>query len=99
MLMPLPATLRRLVEEYETLLAEETLAGASAPGARLRDLAYTLCVSTGTREVADALDTARAYLARTAGASSPVRRVVVAGGAGPAARRGTNARATEPTPS
>ncbi|MER5382953.1 DUF5133 domain-containing protein [Streptomyces sp. NPDC002688] len=63
MLMPLPATLRRLVAEYETLLAAETLGGATPPSQRLRDLAYTLCVSTGTREIADALDTARSYLA------------------------------------
>lgn len=32
MLMPLPTALHRLVEEYETLLAEETLAGVTAPG-------------------------------------------------------------------
>ncbi|MEU8794851.1 DUF5133 domain-containing protein [Streptomyces sp. NPDC048643] len=65
MLMPLPATLRRLVKEYETLLAEEALAGGADPcGQRLRDLAYTLCVSTGTREIADALETARSYLAK-----------------------------------
>ncbi|MBV2355564.1 DUF5133 domain-containing protein [Streptomyces sp. J2-1] len=62
MLMPLPATLRLLVKDYETLLAEETLAGAPAPSPRLRDLAYTLCVSTGTRDTADALRTAHAYL-------------------------------------
>ncbi|MFF7238994.1 DUF5133 domain-containing protein [Streptomyces collinus] len=62
MLMPLPATLRRLVKEYETLLAEETLAGESAPSPALQDLAYTLCVSTGTREVTQALDVASAYL-------------------------------------
>ncbi|WP_406840502.1 DUF5133 domain-containing protein [Streptomyces sp. AHU1] len=59
MLMPLPATLRRLVKEYETLLAEQE----DPSGRRLRDLAYTLCVSTGTREIADALVVARSYLA------------------------------------
>ncbi|MFE9811919.1 DUF5133 domain-containing protein [Streptomyces sp. NPDC005227] len=59
MLMPLPATLRRLVRQYETLFAEETLADAADPSQRLRDLGYTLCVSSGTREVTDALDTAR----------------------------------------
>ncbi|WP_333774968.1 DUF5133 domain-containing protein [Streptomyces sp. IBSBF 3136] len=62
MLMPLPATLRRLVKEYETLLAEETLSGATAPSPALQDLAYTLCVSTGTREVTQALEAARSYL-------------------------------------
>ncbi|WP_406368514.1 DUF5133 domain-containing protein [Streptomyces sp. NBC_00647] len=69
MLMPLPAAVRRLVAEYESLLAEET-PGGTPPSQRLRDLAYTLCVSTGTREIADALDTARSYLAETAVASA-----------------------------
>ncbi|MET9903066.1 DUF5133 domain-containing protein [Streptomyces sp. NPDC006446] len=66
MLMPLPATLSQLVTAYETLLAEETPDEATPPSQRLRDLAYTLCVSTGTREIADALDTARSYLAKAA---------------------------------
>ncbi|WP_329183740.1 DUF5133 domain-containing protein [Streptomyces sp. NBC_01428] len=83
MLMPLPTALHRLVEEYETLLAEETLAGVTAPGPRLRDLAYTLCVSTGTREIADALTRAHAYLATAAAPPVHVRRTVTAG---PAAR-------------
>jgi hypothetical protein len=63
-LMPHPEYLRRLVEEYETLRAS---AGTGAPAperaARLRDLEYTLCVSTGTRDVAGALETARTRLA------------------------------------
>ncbi|MGW3661876.1 DUF5133 domain-containing protein [Streptomyces sp. NPDC005141] len=63
MLMPLPGTLDRLVEEYETLLAAETLTGATVASPRLRDIAYTLCVSTGTREITDALESARSYLA------------------------------------
>ncbi|MFC8963543.1 DUF5133 domain-containing protein [Streptomyces sp. NPDC057094] len=79
MLMPLPTTLHLLVEEYETLLAEETLAGVTAPGPRLRDLAYTLCVSTGTREIADALTRAHAYLATAAAPPVHVRRTVTAG--------------------
>lgn len=44
MLKPHPTVLRRLVEEYETL----TTAPATAPESRIADLAYTLCVSTGT---------------------------------------------------
>ncbi|MET7986615.1 MULTISPECIES: DUF5133 domain-containing protein [unclassified Streptomyces] len=59
MLTPHRATLRRLVTEYETLVAEEE----PPTGRRLRDLTYTLCVSTGTRDIADALATARTYLA------------------------------------
>ena len=47
MLKPHPTVLRRLVEEYETL----TAAPATASGSRIADLAYTLCVSTGTRDV------------------------------------------------
>ncbi|MFG2515878.1 DUF5133 domain-containing protein [Streptomyces sp. NPDC048584] len=54
MLKPHPTVLRRLVEEYETL---------SAADPRTRDLAYTLCVSTGTRDVRQALAVARGWLA------------------------------------
>ena len=60
MLKPHPAELRRLVEEYETLTATPATA---APESRIADLAYTLCVSTGTRDVGRALATARAWLA------------------------------------
>ncbi|MGW0337793.1 DUF5133 domain-containing protein [Streptomyces sp. NPDC003011] len=59
MLMPHPAFLRELVEEYEVLAAEESVPGAAGPNPRARDLAYTLCVSTGTRDVRLALETAR----------------------------------------
>ncbi|MEU8792749.1 DUF5133 domain-containing protein [Streptomyces sp. NPDC048643] len=98
MLMPLPTTLHRLVEEYETLLAEETLAGVTVPGARLRDLAYTLCVSTGTREIADALTRAHAYLATADAPPVHVRRTVTAGAADPALRAAALPRETERTP-
>ncbi|WP_326841104.1 DUF5133 domain-containing protein [Streptomyces sp. NBC_01558] len=60
MLMPLPSTLRQLLTEYETLRAAT---GTTPPSQRLRDLDYTLCVSTGTREITQALETARSYLA------------------------------------
>lgn len=98
MLMPLPATLHGLVQEYETLLAAETLAGVTAPGERLRDLAYTLCVSTGTREIAEALTRAHAYLATTAAPSAPARRVVSAGPPDLAVRVVAVPRESEPTP-
>lgn len=65
MLMPLPATLRRLLAEHATLAAGDD------PGPRLRDLEYTLCVSTGTRTVEEALAAARAYLAETEAATAP----------------------------
>ncbi|NYV74235.1 DUF5133 domain-containing protein, partial [Streptomyces sp. UH6] len=49
MLTPHPATLRKLVDEYHALLAEEAERGGPRTGRRSEDLAYTLCVSTGTR--------------------------------------------------
>ncbi|ANS62667.1 hypothetical protein SLINC_0443 [Streptomyces lincolnensis] len=63
MLMPHPGFLRELVDAYEALAAEEAAAGRTEPSARARDLAYTLCVSTGTRDVRPALETARRLLA------------------------------------
>ncbi|MBT3155160.1 DUF5133 domain-containing protein [Streptomyces sp. CHD11] len=59
MLKPHPTVLRRLVEEYEAL----TAAGTGAADPRTADLAYTLCVSTGTRDVGQALTTAHRWLA------------------------------------
>ncbi|RPF30680.1 DUF5133 domain-containing protein [Streptomyces sp. TLI_185] len=64
MLIPHPAVLRRLVEEYETALAGEAERGGRA-SPRLQDLAYTLCVSTGTRNVGRALEAAHRLLAAT----------------------------------
>ena len=61
MLIPHPAVLRRLLEEYETAVAEDAATG----GTRAQDLAYTLCVSTGTRDVRDALQVARRILPAT----------------------------------
>ncbi|MEU6157660.1 DUF5133 domain-containing protein [Streptomyces sp. NPDC047130] len=68
MLTPHPATLRKLVDEYHALLAEEAERGGPRTGRRSEDLAYTLCVSTGTRDVRAALAAARRMLA---GASVP----------------------------
>ncbi|MFJ4690682.1 DUF5133 domain-containing protein [Streptomyces sp. NPDC088766] len=59
MLMPHPAVLRTLVAEYEAA----TASGSAAADTRAQDLAYTLCVSTGTREVTRALEVARSWLA------------------------------------
>ncbi|CAM5306690.1 hypothetical protein STENM223S_04047 [Streptomyces tendae] len=63
MLMPHPAELRRLLEEYETAATDEPADATGEPGPRTRDLAYTLCVSTGTRDVRGALEAARRQLA------------------------------------
>ena len=65
MLTPHPTTLRRLVEEYDTLLATEALTDDASAATRLQDLTYTLCVTTGTQEVAHALRAAHDYLDRT----------------------------------
>ena len=64
MLMPHPTLLRRLVDEYEALMARTAPGeGPERHDPRVQDLAYTLCVSTGTREVGQALETARHMLA------------------------------------
>ncbi|MFI2427211.1 DUF5133 domain-containing protein [Streptomyces sp. NPDC018955] len=68
MLRPHPTVLRRLVEEYEALTAAR--GGPAGPDPRTADLAYTLCVTTGTRDVRHALVTARGWLA-TAGQDAP----------------------------
>lgn len=70
MLRPHPAVLRRLVDEYEALAAAEAAVGPAEQNPRARDLAYTLCVSTGTRDVERALEAAHQWLAA---APAPVR--------------------------
>ncbi|MFH8801850.1 DUF5133 domain-containing protein [Streptomyces sp. NPDC017936] len=69
MLMPHPAVLRRLVDEYETV----TATGAVEANARAQDLAYTLCVSTGTRDVTLALEAAHRWLAAADDADTVTR--------------------------
>lgn len=63
MLMAHPAVLRDLIEQYEALAA---LNASGADSARVRqrmeDVAYTLCVSTGTRDIDAALIAARHQL-------------------------------------
>ncbi|MFJ3202504.1 DUF5133 domain-containing protein [Streptomyces sp. NPDC086989] len=62
MLMTHPAVLTRLVEEYE----RESALRAAAPHGPVRqhmeDVVYTLCVSTGTRDIDAALAVAREQL-------------------------------------
>ncbi|MGW1953246.1 DUF5133 domain-containing protein [Streptomyces sp. NPDC001920] len=79
MLMPHPAMLRRLVDEYETLMAHEGGGeeDRSRRDLRAQDLAYTLCVSTGTRDVGQALETARRLLAAAPDPVVPVKRRVI----------------------
>jgi hypothetical protein len=66
--------LRRLVDEYEALSAAEAGRGPAELSPRARDLAYTLCVSTGTRDVRRALEAARQWLAT---APAPARESTV----------------------
>ncbi|MEU0662879.1 DUF5133 domain-containing protein [Streptomyces lavendulocolor] len=59
MLMAHPAVLNDLVEQYEALQALHGEAGAPDVRRRMEDVAYTLCVSTGTRDIDAALTAAR----------------------------------------
>lgn len=67
MLMADPRVLRDLVEQYEALSALHARNGASEARRRLDDIAYTLCVYTGTREVRSALAAARTQMAMADG--------------------------------
>ncbi|WP_327298990.1 MULTISPECIES: DUF5133 domain-containing protein [unclassified Streptomyces] len=61
MLLPHPAILRNLVEQYETLVAQG--GGQDAETRRqLEDITYTLCVSTGTLTAEAALTAAQQQL-------------------------------------
>ncbi|MFC9590912.1 DUF5133 domain-containing protein [Streptomyces sp. NPDC056944] len=59
MLMAHPVILRNLIEEYQTLRVLQAENGGAEVRRRMDDLAYTLCVSTGTRDVDAALIAAR----------------------------------------
>ncbi|WP_435971945.1 DUF5133 domain-containing protein [Streptomyces sp. Qhu_M48] len=59
MLMAHPAVLSNLIEQYETLITLHAENGSAEVRRRLDDVAYTLCVSTGTRDVDAALIAAR----------------------------------------
>ncbi len=64
MLMAHPAVLARLVEEYE-MVAELHAADRDRHEPvrqRMEDVVYTLCVSTGTRDIESALAAARERL-------------------------------------
>jgi hypothetical protein len=62
MLMAHPAVLKNLIEQYETLRLLHGEDGSSEVRQRMIDVAYTLCVSTGTRDVDAALIAARYQL-------------------------------------
>ncbi|MFD5575108.1 DUF5133 domain-containing protein [Streptomyces cadmiisoli] len=62
MLMAHPAVLKRLIEQYETLQVPHAENGSSEVRRRMDDVAYTLCVATGTRDIDTALIAARYQL-------------------------------------
>jgi len=77
MLMAHPAVLRDLIENYEALAAVGASEAESAQvRQRMDDIAYTLCVSTGTRDVDAALIAARHRLP----GARPLDDSVLAGG-------------------
>lgn len=59
MLMAHPVVLRKLVAQYETLQELHAQDGSDEARRRLDDVAYTLCISTGTSDVDAALIAAR----------------------------------------
>ncbi|MFJ8922772.1 MULTISPECIES: DUF5133 domain-containing protein [unclassified Streptomyces] len=70
MLMANPATLRNLVKRYETLRSAHARLGTSESSRQLEDVSYTLCVTTGTRTVPDALAAAAVQLRAVPAAAS-----------------------------
>ncbi|MFE9399297.1 DUF5133 domain-containing protein [Streptomyces flavidovirens] len=62
MMLANPAVLRDLVEQFQTLRALHGEDDDADVRQRLDDIAYTLCVSTGTRDVETALRIARHQL-------------------------------------
>jgi hypothetical protein len=54
-LMAHPAVLRNLVEQYAVLQLLHAEAGGPEVRQRMDDVAYTLCIATGTRDVHAAL--------------------------------------------
>ncbi|GAA2458341.1 DUF5133 domain-containing protein [Streptomyces glaucus] len=59
MLMAHPAVLKNLIEQYDTLRILHAENGSPEVRRRMDDVAYTLCVSTGTRDIDAALVAAR----------------------------------------
>ncbi|MFF7725550.1 DUF5133 domain-containing protein [Streptomyces sp. NPDC008001] len=70
MLMAHPLVLSSLLEQYEALAVLNAGEGGANVRRRMEDVAYTLCVSTGTRDIESALAAARQQLAHAV----PIRR-------------------------
>lgn len=73
MLLMARPVLKNLLEQYETLRALHAEQGSKETLRRLEDVSYTLCVSTGTRDIDAALAAARHRLAATAPAAGQHR--------------------------
>ncbi|MGW5736660.1 MULTISPECIES: DUF5133 domain-containing protein [Streptomyces] len=77
MLMAHPSVLRKLMSQYEEMRALHEQGRSAEARQGMEDLAYTLCVCTGTREVQAALTAARQRLTEApepAGATERHRR-------------------------
>ncbi|WP_333774033.1 DUF5133 domain-containing protein [Streptomyces sp. IBSBF 3136] len=59
MLMAHPVVLTNLIEQYETLRILHAEDGSLEVRRRMDDVAYTLCVATGTQDIDAALIAAR----------------------------------------
>ncbi|OIK28359.1 DUF5133 domain-containing protein [Streptomyces malaysiense] len=59
MLMAHPAVLKNLIEQYETLRVLRAEEAGEDVRRRMDDIAYTLCVATGTGDIDAALVAAR----------------------------------------
>ncbi|MFD5033029.1 DUF5133 domain-containing protein [Streptomyces sp. NPDC058220] len=72
MLLAHPVILRNLVKRYEALAVQHAERGSATAGQEFRDVAYMLCVATGTSDTDAALVAARYQLpgARVADDSS-----------------------------
>lgn len=62
MLMAHPAVLRNLIEQHDALRILHAEDGSPEARRRMDDVAYTLCVSTGTRDIDAAIIAARHQL-------------------------------------
>jgi hypothetical protein len=73
MLRAHPSLLRELIERCETLRRRTASDGSAKTGRQLEDVAYTLCVVTGTRQLDTALYVARQQLADAMRRQQPLR--------------------------
>ncbi|MFH8611497.1 DUF5133 domain-containing protein [Streptomyces sp. NPDC018029] len=64
--------LKNLLEQYEELRTLHTRTGSAEARRRMDDVAYSLCVSTGTGSIDAALAVARFRLRRVGAGSEPL---------------------------